>query len=149
MSRTAIPALAAPFVFVLLPAFALAQDAPSLSTDVSSVDLPSAAEEAASALTDAAQDKLLIKDLMGSTVNGPAGDAIGTVENLVAIPGGRIVAAVLSVREGDRLVVPFSVLKLSGLRDKTGLASPIGVSELRNDPAVQSLADAVGSEATQ
>ena len=106
-------------------------------------DLSSAATAAAEALKGAAEAKLLIADLIGADVTGPDDRKLGTVDDLVAVPGGRIVAAVLSVEGGERLPVPFGLVKVANAADASGVSLPVTLDELRADEAIRTLADAL------
>ncbi len=106
-------------------------------------DLASAAQNAIQALPSAAKDKLLVKDLLGAKVVGPGGNPVGTVEDLVVVPGGRVVAAIISTKAkgAGRIPVPFSAVKLSRTAGTLGLTLPVEVSKLRAMKEIQSLAD--------
>ena len=107
-------------------------------------DLGSAAEAAAEALKGAAEARLLIADLIGAEVTGPGDGRLGTVDDLVAVPGGRIVAALLSVEGGGRLPVPFELVKVAEAADSAGVSLPVTLEELRADEAVATLSKALG-----
>ena len=121
-----------------------ASGAVGAATDAASAaasgDLAGAADAAAEALRGAAEERLLIADLIGAEVAGPDGASLGTIENLVAVPGGTLVAAVLAVEGGGRLPVPYRLVKVSGAADALGVSLPVGLEELRADEAVRSLA---------
>lgn len=135
MQLKLFPATAA--LLALLGAPALAQDLP---------DLSSASSDAVSALSDAAENKLLIADLIGADVSDPSGSTVGTVDDLVAIPGGRIVAALIKPSDGGDLVsVPFKAVKVSQTADKASAALPDTLGAMRDSSAVQELSDALGS----
>ena len=106
-------------------------------------DLSSAATGAAEALKGAAEAKLLIADLIGADVTGPDDRKLGTVDDLVAVPGGRIVAVVLSIEGGERLPVPFELVKVARAADAAGVSLPVTLDELRADEAIRTLADAL------
>ncbi|WP_230533399.1 PRC-barrel domain-containing protein [Microvirga roseola] len=108
-------------------------------------DVASAAKSAADTLTSSAKDSLLVKDLLGAQVSGPGGDTVGTVDNLVAVPGGRIVAAILvpQGQGGDRIPVPFSIVKVAKTSGKLGITLPVSLSELKGMKEVQQLVSAV------
>lgn len=110
------------------------------------LDLSSASSDAVSALSDAAEDKILIADLIGADVSDPSGDVVGTVDNLVAVPGGRIVAAIIKPEDdGDLLPVPFQAVKLSQGADKASVALPDTIGDMRDSSEVKDLSDAIGS----
>jgi hypothetical protein len=105
-------------------------------------EIASAATDAAEALKNAAKDKVLVKDLLGTTINGPDGKAIGTVENLVVIPGGRVVAAILATGgKTGRIPVPFTAVKISKSAGQLEARLPMSLTELRNMKEVQQLGD--------
>ena len=110
---------------------------------LASGDLGAAASAAAEAIRGAAEDRLLIADVIGAEVTGPDGASLGTVENLVAVPGGKLVAAVLAVEGGERLPVPYELVKVSSAADTLGISLPVGLEELRADEAVAALAGAL------
>lgn len=145
------------FLLLAISAPVLAQGSGS-SGSQGGIGIPMSADAIARAAQDAldlakgaASDSLLIKDLLGRTVTGPDGTEIGTVENFMVVPGGRIVAAVLQTSGGEsrRIAVPFSLVKLSGTADKLSLQATL--QELQNMPAIQSLTAALptGSGASQ
>ena len=136
----------------LAPAPALAQSgaadaATDAASSLASGDLGTAASSAAEAVRGAAEARLLIAGMIGAEVTGPNGEALGTIENLVAVPSGTLVAAILAVEGGERLPVPFELVKTtnraSGAADALGVELPIGLEELRADEAVTALADAL------
>lgn len=109
-----------------------------------SPDLASAAKEAATALSDSAKDSLLVRDLLGATVTAPGGEKSGTVEDLVVVPGGRIVAALVKTgSDGERIPVPFSAVKVTRSASKLSLELPESIEALKKDSAVDALAKAI------
>jgi len=127
-----------------VPAFAQNSGSQMLS-QLAPADVASAATEAAKALGSAAQDKLLVRDLLGAPVSGPGGGTVGTIADLVVIPGGRVVAAIIAARDKEigRIPVPFSVAKISHTTGKLGLTLPISLSDLRGLKEIESLAEAI------
>lgn len=116
------------------PAPALAQSSGSqLLSQMAPGDVASAAADATKALGSAAQDKLLVRDLLGAPVSGPGGATVGTIADLVVIPGGRVVAAIIAA-------------KVSHTAGKLGLTLPVSLSDLRGMKEVQSLAKAIPGE---
>ncbi|WP_420391268.1 PRC-barrel domain-containing protein [Acuticoccus sp.] len=128
--------LAAAAVLLLAPS-ALAQPQPAVA------DLTGAASGAVDALSDAAEDRLRIADVLGASVTGPSGETVGTVEDLVAIPGGRLVAVILSLEDGGRLGVPYQTLAVSRTSDALGLSLPVGIDDLRQNETVSQLSSAL------
>lgn len=115
-------------VLSLTSAAAFAQNAP---------DLSSAASEAVSMLKSAAKDRLLIADLLGSDVTGPSADKVGMVENLVAIPGGKIVAALIKPSDdGSTVPVRFAAVKISQNSGNVSASLAQSLSDLRGSDAV-------------
>ncbi|MFC4173565.1 PRC-barrel domain-containing protein [Microvirga sp. GCM10011540] len=108
-------------------------------------DVASAAASAAQTLTSSAKDRLLVKDLLGAQVTGPGGGTVGTVEDLVVIPGGRVVAAIISTKDKNtgRIPVPFAAVKLSRTSGKIAMSLPVALSDLKNMKEVQQLSKAV------
>lgn len=119
---------------------ALAQS--SGSSGIAQSDVASAAKNVLDSLPSAAQDKLLVRDLLGAKVTGPDGSELGTVENFAVIPGGRIIAAIVSAKGSGkgRVPVPFSVIKVSQSAGKLDLTVPVSLSELQGIKEVKSLA---------
>lgn len=109
------------------------------------MDLSEAASEAVSALEEAAQDAVLVGDLIGAEATGPAGERVGSVSNLVALPGGTLIAALIAPDEGgEPLVVPFKALKLSMKADAAGVTLPESPEALRGTEAATRLSQALG-----
>ncbi|NDV89278.1 hypothetical protein GTW51_21690 [Aurantimonas aggregata] len=135
-------------VFTALFAAGIAHAQDSGARDVGSMtpgDVASSANSAAQALTSAARDKLLVKDLLGASVKVPGGDTVGTVENLVVVPGGRVVAAIIATQSSEtgRIPIPFASVKLSQASGKISMMLPASVSELTGTKEVQKLRDLV------
>jgi hypothetical protein len=105
----------------------------------------SAASDAVSALGSAAKDKLLVRDLLGASVTGPDGSDAGTIEDLVVIPGGRVVAAIVKAKsaDGERVPIPFAVAKMSRSAGKLGISLPVGLSQIRDMSQTRALAKQV------
>jgi len=132
----------APFAALALLAVAcgpaVAQDVPDAGEA-----LPADVGEAAELLRGAAEDALLLRDLLGTEIGDPGGDTVGTVANFVVIPGGRIVAAVIETSDGDRLPVPFAAVKLQARSGEAQAVLDRPLSELREDADFEALRDAV------
>jgi hypothetical protein len=112
--------------------------------------LGDAASEAASLVEEAAQDALLVGDLMGADVTDPAGDAVGTVANLVAAPGGTLIAVLVEPEGGgEPLLVPYKAATVSMKADALGLSLPAPMGELRGSEAVRELSQALGGVLTR
>ena len=134
MIRAAILALTLPFA-------ASAQDALELPGEIADSE---AMASAARSILDAGIDKILIADLVGATIEGPEGEALGTVENLVAVPGGRLVAALMTLEDGTRIAVPYQALKVQGAAETLEAALPVGADELSGMDELTDLAAALG-----
>ena len=131
-----IQALAAGLAFVAAPA--CAQNTGMLPESLTSA---SSIASAAKTLQQAAQDKLLVRDLLGTQITGANGDTLGTVENFAVIPGGRIVAAIVSTGSGTMIAVPFTALKVANTGQQ--LQTTVPASELTGMSELQSLADSL------
>ena len=102
------------------------------------------ASDAVSALTEAGRDKLLIADLIGAKVTDPSGEA-GTLTNLVAVPGGRIVAALVTpAGGGDPIAIPYQLVKIDAAADTLGLSLPEPLADLAGRSGMEELGQAVG-----
>ncbi|WP_029032372.1 PRC-barrel domain-containing protein [Salinarimonas rosea] len=99
--------------------------------------------DAASALKDAGENALLVRDLLGMELTDPSGETAGTVRDFVVIPGGRLVAALVETPDGTRVPVPFAAIKLAAKGDaaQATLARPL--SEVTSSDAFQSFEDAL------
>ena len=100
--------------------------------------------QAATTIAEAGVDKILIGDLIGLEVKGPEGDILGTIEDLAAVPGGRLVAAVMTLPDGTRIAVPYAALKVTGARDALEATLPATVGELGGMGALRDLASSLG-----
>ena len=122
-----------------LLAFSILAAAPALA------QMPDmSASDAVSALTEAGRDKLLIADLIGAKITDPSGEA-GTLTNLVAVPGGRIVAALVTpAGGGDPVVIPYQLVKIDAAADALGLSLPEPLADLAGRSGMAELGQAVG-----
>ena len=102
----------------------------------------SAIASAAQSLAQAGQDKLLVRDLLGQPLTGSDGATVGTIENFAVIPGGRIIAVIVSTGDGTRIAVPYTAVKVASAA-KAGLQASVPASELTGMPELQSLANAL------
>ena len=134
MIRSAILALT-------LPAVAAAQGAPELPDEIAGSE---AMASAAQAILDAGVDAILVGDLIGAAIGGPGGEALGTVENLIAAPGGRLVAALTTLEDGTRIAVPYQALKVSGAAGAAKATLPMDADELRGMDELKDLAQSLG-----
>ncbi len=117
-----------------------AQDLPDEIPD--SLSNASSIASAAQSLGEAGAEKLLIKDLIGKTLTGADGNTVGRVENFVVIPGGRIVAALVSTGEGSTIAVPYAAIKMADAAEAANLTAQIPASELSGMSELKSLAEA-------
>ncbi|WP_181707653.1 PRC-barrel domain-containing protein [Chthonobacter rhizosphaerae] len=138
-----------PGVAVLLAAalFAClyASSSPAQSTGSAPSDLATAAESAAATLSKSAKDSLLVRDLLGAEVTAPGGDVSGTVQDLVVVPGGRIVAAIVEpkAKGADPVPVPFAAVKVKKSASRLQVELPEPLSSLKSDKSVAALAKAI------
>ena len=126
-------------MLVLVAAPVAAQDLPDLPHQLSDA---SSIASAAQTLSGQVGDKLLIRDLLGKELTGSGGEVVGTVENLVAIPGGRLIAALVSTESGQ-IAVPFAAIKVVGAAESSGLEVPVPASELTGMAELRSLAESL------
>jgi PRC-barrel domain len=117
---------------------ALGQDLPDIPDSLTDA---SAIASAADTLAGAAQDKVLVADLIGQSLTGADGQTVGTVEDLAAIPGGRLVAAIVSTGDGTRIAVPYAALQMSSAAQ--GLTATVPASELTGMSELRSLAQSL------
>lgn len=127
MRYPTLTAVTLSMAFACLPARAQAPDVGTMTSD------------AVATLKGAAKDRLLVGDMIGSPVNGPSGSEVGTIANLVAIPGGRLVAVVVDLSDGSKLPIPYQVMKIELAADTLNISLPVTVDELRNDSGVKEL----------
>jgi sporulation protein YlmC with PRC-barrel domain len=127
--------LALPLALLALPAGAQSLPDPAAVTE--------GAAALVSELGDMAADHLLIADMLGAEVIGADGTAIGTVENFVAIPGGRLVAAVIARMDGGRIALPWDAVK-AGVAAGEAIELPMTEAELDGAEALRDLTEALG-----
>lgn len=126
------------FALAFLAAPASAQDLPSSLDDLTDA---SSIASAAQTLVEQAEDRILVRDMLGKEIKGSDGETIGTVENLAVVPGGRIVAAIVDTGQDSRIALPFAAVKLAG--SASALEVPVPASELTGMSALRSLADSL------
>lgn len=134
-------ALVLAFALALPPVATPAQDALDLPDEIGGSE---ALASAAQTVIDAAEEKILIADLIGLEVTGPGGETLGTVENLAAVPGGRLVAALIALEDGPRIAVPYQALKISRGAEALEAALPVGADDLHDLPELEELASELG-----
>ncbi len=118
-----------------------------LALPVRAQDLPdvaTATKDALSALESAGRERLLVGSLIGSDVSGPDGEVVGTVDDLVVIPGGRIVAALIQPRDGGDVVpVPYQLVKLSHGAETVSAFLPDDLASFAGGDLTKKLQDVV------
>ncbi len=114
-------------------------------TDPSAIS--DAATKAADELAGKAKDSLLASEMIGREVTGPGGDSLGTVQDLVVIPGGQVMAILVKPKGGgEPVALPYRALKVSGAAkaaDQMGLSLPVSLDEARGMQGMQALTKAV------
>lgn len=125
------------FALVALGVPASAQDLPTFDDLTSASAIASAAESLESKLG----DRLLVRDLLGKELKGADGESVGTIEDLAVVPGGRVIAAIVSTGDGSRIAVPFAAVKLADSASRVEV--PVAASELTGMSALGSLATAL------
>lgn len=138
MTRPSIPR--APVLAALALAVACSPALAQSDSAPTPTPRPDGMEEAANALRDAAENAILVRDLLGKEVADPSGESVGTIANLAVIPGGRIVAAILETPYGTRVPVPFAAVKVAAKASSVSLTKPL--SELQAGDAYGALEDA-------
>ena len=86
----------------------------------------------------------MVADMLGAKVTTPSGDTAGTIRNLVAVPGGRLVAVILELSDGQKLAVPYDIMKVSSASDTLDLSIPMGVEALTGSQAVKEVSSLLG-----
>lgn len=94
--------------------------------------------KAVESLRGQARDQLLIRDLLDRELVGADGGTVGTVENFVVVPGGRLVAALVETGDGTRLAVPFQLVKLAAGAEK--VQATVSAGELTSTSRLKDLA---------
>ena len=112
-------------------------DIPDSLTSTSSI------ASAAQSLREAGMDKLLIQDLIGKTLSGTDGNTVGTIEDFAVVPGGRIIAALVSTGDGTVIAVPYAAIKLANAAGTASLHVPVRASELQGMSELKSLANSL------
>ena len=139
-------AVAATVLLVVSVSPALAEDANPVEALTDPTAISDAAASGLEALQDASADKVMVSAMMGRKVRGPGGETLGTLEDLVVIPGGKIVAILVRPDEGEPVALPYQALKVSGAASaagEAGLSLPVGLDEARAMEGMQALTSAV------
>jgi sporulation protein YlmC with PRC-barrel domain len=108
-----------------------------------------AAQGAADRLASEAEDKVLVSEMIGREVTGPGGERVGAVDDLVVVPGGQIVAVLVSPAEGAPVALPYRALKVSAAAsaaEQMGLSLPVSLEDARAMQGMQALTRAVTGE---
>jgi PRC-barrel domain len=113
-------------------------------SDAQRVSDPAALASAAKDLAGMASDRLLIKDLLGQELAGPDGNSVGTIEDLVVVPGGRVVAALVETSDGTRLAIPFAAVKLASAADGPPVSTTLKADEIKGMSELKTLAQTLG-----
>ena len=109
-------------------------------------DLDAAASQAAdlaAQLGETAADRVLVADLLGREVIGPDGEALGTLDDLVVLPGGNLVAAVIARPDGTPVALPWDAAK-AGVAAGRPVEVPYTGAELDGAQALRELTGALG-----
>jgi ribosomal 30S subunit maturation factor RimM len=124
-----LPALVSPPAGAQSPAdaAAIAEGAAALASEVGEI----------------AADSLLIADMLGAEVVGADGQPIGTVEDFVAAPGGRLLAAVVARSGGGRVALPWTAVK-AGVAAGGTIELPMTEAELDGAEALRDLTKVLG-----
>lgn len=120
---------------------AAAQDMPVDIPD--SLTSASSLASAAQTLREAEMKRLLIKDLLGKKLSGADGSTVGTIENFAVIPGGRIIAALVSTDDGTMIAVPYAAIKVANAAGAVDLNIPVPASEIQGMSELRSLASSI------
>ncbi len=99
-------------------------------TDASAIG--DAASKAADELAKKGKASVLASEMIGREVTGPGGGALGTVQDLVVVPGGQVMAILVAPKGGGAPVaLPYRALKVSGAAkaaDQLGLSLPVSLA---------------------
>lgn len=123
--------------------------ATTLALPVAAQDLPdldavaSQATDLATEVAEAAADRVLVADMLGRDVIGPDGAVLGTLDDLVVLPGGNLVAAVIARPEGRPVALPWDAAK-AGVAAGEPVEIPFTGAELDGAQALRDLTDALG-----
>lgn len=142
MRRASRPALLAALLALPVPAAAM-EPLQGLADPDAVADL---AANAAAVVSEKARDTLLVRQMLGREITGPDGETVGTLGNLVMVPGGRVAAIIVLPASGEPVVLPYQALKLSAAAaadEAVGLSLPLDLEEARSLGPVQELTAAV------
>jgi hypothetical protein len=138
-----LAALAVALIAAPLP---LAAGAGMAETLTDPAKIGDAAAKAADRLAKKAKSKVLASKMIGRKVTGPGGGTVGTVEDLVVVPGGQVVAVLVKPGSGQPVALPYGALKVSAASsaaDSLGLSLPVSLEEARAMQGMQALTKAV------
>lgn len=71
------------------------------------------------------------------------GDTVGTIEDFAVVPGGRIIAALVSAGDGTVIAVPYAAIKVANAAGTASLDVPVHASELQGMSELKSLANSL------
>ncbi|CUH33554.1 PRC-barrel domain protein [Jannaschia seosinensis] len=106
-------------------------------------DVLSSATDVASEIADAAEDRLLIADILGREMIGADGNSIGTVENFVVLPGGNLVAAVIARKDGSRIALPWKAVQAGLAVEGSDITLPMSGEEIDGSEPLRKLTDSL------
>lgn len=131
-------------IFALAVALALAPSAPMAQDGAAPSDALGAVSDAATALREAATEKILVGDMHGQPLTGPSGEKVGTVRDLAVVPGGRLVAVVVELSDGERVALPYQTRAVSSAAEALDLSVPVDTREILEDARVAELSELLG-----
>ncbi len=106
-----------------------------------------AAQKAADQFGQKAKSKLLASKMLGQEVTGPGGGTVGTLQDLVVVPGGQVIAVLVKPSDGGQPVaLPYQAMKVSAASSaagKAGLSLPVSLEDARAIQGMQALTKAV------
>ncbi|WP_299823268.1 PRC-barrel domain-containing protein [uncultured Jannaschia sp.] len=126
-----------PFACGSVAAQGIPVEIPDNLTDAASI------ASAAKSLSEIGMDKLLIKDLIGKKLTGGDGNTVGTIENFVVVPGGRVIAALISSDDGTTIAVPYAAIKVANAAGTASANVSVPATELQGMSELRSLADSM------
>lgn len=147
-----MPRILAPLALALIAApltlSAEVDEAVEALTDPAAIG--DAASQAADELASKAEDKVLASEMIGREITGPDGDTLGEVEDLVVVPGGKVMAVLVRPSDdGELVALPYQALKVSAAAeggDELGLSLPVDLEEARAIDGMQALTEAATGE---
>lgn len=138
--------LLAAALLVSAPVEALSQASGLLDSLSDPSSITDAAVTAVDTMRSQASEHLLASNILGQEVTGPGGDTVGTIEDLVVVPGGKLVAVLIKPRDGEPIALPYQALKASAVAsagDSLGFSLPVSLEEARGMQSLQDLTSAI------